>query len=152
MVEHRRLRPAPRQLIGRPPSPVVGNQKSALAQPRQHARDVDRMVDHQLLQPSIRHRAFDHGAPHTVLKLVTPLVLKICTALALSWSLPAKPSSRQTTRSGRLPAMVRITSSVSSRSRQMNSAPPATAYTILPAIGTASTGVVSEKPLLRRIS
>ena len=41
-----------------------------------------------------------HAAPHTVLKLVTPLVLKICTALALSWSLPAKPSSRQTTRSG----------------------------------------------------
>ena len=35
-----------------------------------------------------------------VLKLVTPLVLKVCTALALSWSFPAKLSSKQTTRSG----------------------------------------------------
>ena len=52
-------------------------------------------------------------APYTVLKLVTPLVLKICTALALSWSLPAKPSSRQTTRSGFCSAMARISSSVS---------------------------------------
>lgn len=33
----------------------------------------------------LRHRSF----LHTVLKLVTPLVLKIWTAFALSWSLPA---------------------------------------------------------------
>src|ERR1039458_334004 len=37
---------------------------------------------------------------HTVRKLVTPLDLKVCAALVLSWSLPAKPASRQTTRSG----------------------------------------------------
>ena len=53
----------------------------------------------------------------------TPLVLKICTALVLSWSLPAKPSSRQTTRSGFFPPWPGSASSVSLRSRQMKRAP-----------------------------
>jgi len=57
---------------------------------------------------------------YTVLILVMPLDLKICTVLALSGSLPA---SGQSTRSGFYPAMERISSRVSSFSRQTSGVP-----------------------------
>lgn len=54
-----------------------------------------------------------HVSPYIVLKLVMPLLRKIWTALALSWSLPANPWSRQTMRWGFSSAMARISSIVS---------------------------------------
>jgi hypothetical protein len=48
--------------------------------------------------------------------------------------------------------MALMSSSVSSCSRQMNSAPLAALYTVLTVQVNYSTGVVSGKPILRRIS
>src|SRR5206468_1574081 len=47
---------------------------------------------------------------HIVRKLVTPLALNVWAALVLSWSLPAKPWSRHTTRSGFRAAISLMTS------------------------------------------